>query len=233
MVESIPIEIEEDVPATESATHSPAVDVETDEQKQKHANADDNNDNDGGEPELDEEEEAEPDAEEEEQQQQQMSLPLSKIKRIFKMDTEYTGASSSAVYSAGLATELFVQYLVEQASLLAKMDKRKKIQYKDFANAVSSHDALTFLTDTVPRTQPIGELIQKKSINMVDPSKKTRTEQTKAKVAAARAAPEKPQPILPKGQQILNFQSSTPEPRRPAFSDIVSTGDENSDTVMH
>lgn len=88
---------------------------------------------------------------EQDESQSNLTLPIARIKRIFKLDPDYAGASASAVYTAGLATELFVQYFVEQASLLAKMDKRKKIQYKDFANAVSAHDSLNFLSDTVPK----------------------------------------------------------------------------------
>ncbi|KAI3403873.2 DPB3 [Candida oxycetoniae] len=156
----------------------------------------------------------------------QMSLPLSKIKKIFKMDAEYTGASQGAVYTAGIATELFVQYLVEQASLLAKMDKRKKIQYKDFANAVSSHDALNFLSDTVPRTHPIGELVKKKQVNLIEKPSASRKVGDNVTVANTTAITTntttatnsfssssssstnalKNDPVLPKGQQILNFQ---------------------------
>lgn len=97
---------------------------------------------------------------------QKLSLPIAKIKRIFKLDPDFLGASQSAVYATGLATELFIQYFAEQASLLAKMDKRKKLQYKDFSNAVGAHDSLNFLSDTVPKTQPLEDLIKKKKINL-------------------------------------------------------------------
>lgn len=104
------------------------------------------------------------DDDDDDDEQPHMVLPLSKIKKIFKMDPDYGGSLQSAVYATGLATELFIQYFVEQASLLAKTEKRKKIVYKDFSNAVASHDTLSFLSDTVPKTQPIGELVLQKKV---------------------------------------------------------------------
>ncbi|KAI5967447.1 DPB3 [Candida theae] len=158
---------------------------------------------------------------------QQMSLPLSKIKKIFKMDPDYLGASQGAVYATGLATELFVQYFVEQASLMAKVDKRKKIQYKDFANAVASHDALNFLSDTIPKTHAIGDLIQKKKVNTLDSihPMKDKEDNHKSSKAPTNVAT-KPDPILPKGQQILNFgvapRSEAPV-KKAGINDLVSS----------
>lgn len=169
-----------------------------------------------------------------EQESLQMSLPMSKIKKIFKMDPEYSGASQGAVYTTGLATELFVQYFVEQASLMAKVDKRKKIQYKDFANAVGSHDALNFLGDTIPKTYAIGDLIQRKKVNTLESiqlSKNLEDNQKNAK--APPNVVSKPDPILPKGQQILNFGTASKEEtpvKRAGINDLVSAQNE-SDTV--
>lgn len=169
-------------------------------------------------------------SEDEEQPDQSLSLPLSKIKRIFKMDPDYLAASQSAVYTAGLATELFVQYFVEQASLLAKMEKRKKIQYKDFANAVSTHDSLNFLSDTVPKTQSIGELINNKKVNLKGPE--TNNPQTVIAPVEKSAEPIiVKKDILAKGQQTLNFQLAlAPREERPikkaVIHDLVTIDDE-------
>lgn len=137
-----------------------------------------------------------------------MSLPLSKIKRIFKMDPDYFGSSASAVYATGVATELFVQYLVEHASMLAKMEKRKKIQYKDLSNAVSTQDALHFLSDTIPKTQTVDLAIKEKKINLSENDKAkysdvigTNAPSETEDVAAGRI----PVPSLPKGQSSLPF----------------------------
>lgn len=164
-----------------------------------------------------------------------MSLPLSKIKRIFKMDPEYFGLSASAVYATGVATELFVQYLTEHASLLAKMERRKKIQYKDFSNAVSSQDALYFLNDTIPKTQTVGQAIKDKLININDADKVKHTDAPVEVVEEAQAAPAatKTAPQLPKGQSSLPFE---PLPKatfkKAVLHDLMSNDDEGSSDAM-
>lgn len=132
-----------------------------------------------------------------------LSLPISKIKKIFKMDPDYFSASSGALYATGLATELFVQYLVEQASVNARMEKRKKLQYKDFSSAVSVQDSLHFLSDTVPKSQPIGELIQQKKINVTTDQPDTFPEEPTNENESASITPAPH--ALPKGQQTLPF----------------------------
>ncbi|RCK60839.1 DNA polymerase epsilon subunit C [Candida viswanathii] len=186
------------------------------------------------------------------EESQNLTLPISKIKRIFKMDPDYAGASASAVYTAGLATELFVQYFAEQASLLAKMEKRKKIQYKDFANAVSAHDALNFLGDTIPKTHPIGELVQLKKVH-VKPSATAKAVKPAGSGAAGDVADgsaagaggvpvgARPKDVLPKGQQTLNFpiagSSAVKKPEgitlKNSILDLVTRDDDaDKDVVM-
>ncbi|RCK56536.1 DNA polymerase epsilon subunit C [Candida viswanathii] len=184
------------------------------------------------------------------EESQNLTLPISKIKRIFKMDPDYAGASASAVYTAGLATELFVQYFAEQASLLAKMEKRKKIQYKDFANAVSAHDALNFLGDTIPKTHPIGELVQLKKVH-VKPSATVKATKPAGSGAAgdvadgnaggAGSVSARPKDVLPKGQQTLNFPiAGTSAVKKPegttlknSILDLVTRDDDaDKDVVM-
>ncbi|CUM48826.1 DNA polymerase epsilon subunit C [Debaryomyces fabryi] len=178
------------------------------------------------------------DEEDEEEEEESLSLPLSKIKRIFKMDSDYLAASLSAVYATGLATELFIQYFTEQALVLAKMDKRKKLQYKDFSNAVASQDSLNFLSDTVPKTQPIGELINNKKVN-VDSHKSNEiretanTETEEIEVDEANHDMKKSKPLA-KGQQTLNFsnmntttENTNPMPiKKSVISDIVTSDNE-------
>ena len=166
-----------------------------------------------------------------EQDSLQMSLPMSKIKKIFKMDPDFSGASQGAIYATGLATELFVQYFVEQASLMAKVDKRKKIQYKDFANAVGGHDALNFLSDTIPKTHAMGDLIQRKKVNTLESIQPNRNpEESRPASKAPANVVSKPDPILPKGQQILNFGSASKEEtpvRKAGINDLVSSQSES------
>lgn len=138
-----------------------------------------------------------------------MSLPLSKIKRIFKMDPDYFGSSASAVYATGVATELFVQYLVEHASMLAKLEKRKKIQYKDLSNAVSTQDALNFLSDTIPKTQTIEQAIKEKKINLSENDKTKYSDvigNDNPPEAEESSSGPTAAPSLPKGQSSLPFE---------------------------
>lgn len=148
-----------------------------------------------------------------------LTLPLAKIKRIFKLDPDYISASQSAVYATGLATELFVQYLAEQASLLARMDKRKKVQYKDFSNAVAGHDSLTFLSDTVPKTQPIGELIQQNKVNLGPELSYVEAEEEQEVVVRENIPKKK---VLSKGQQTLGFESAPKPVKQAVIQDLVS-----------
>lgn len=164
-----------------------------------------------------------------------MSLPLSKIKRIFKMDPDFSGASAGAVYATGVATELFVQYLVEHASMLAKMDKRKKLQYKDFSGAVSTQNALYFLNDTIPKTQPVGQAIKNGQINMSVEDTQKYAEVIGEKEEEPHAAPSRPAtvPILPKGQSSLPF---APAPkttvRKAVLHDLMSNDDDQDGAAM-
>ncbi|KAK6457796.1 DNA-directed DNA polymerase epsilon, subunit C [Scheffersomyces xylosifermentans] len=223
-------------PPPHSTTATPTADVEMED-------AETNED-----AEKEEKEETEhADGDDEEEQEQLLALPLAKIKRIFKMDPDYVSASQSAVYATGLATELFIQYFVEQASLLAKIDKRKKIQYKDFSGAVASHDSLTFLNDTVPKTQPLSELIQSKQINITENTTTSNGEaeavvanepEPKAPVQVPVAAPVKSKP-LSKGQQTLKFPVATEKPfKKAVIHDLVlndddnQKGDDDDDVVM-
>jgi DNA polymerase epsilon subunit 4 len=161
--------------------------------------------------------------------QPSLSLPLSKIKRVFKMDPDYVAASQSAVYATGVATELFIQYFVEQASMFAKVDKRKKIQYKDFSNAVANHDALAFLSDTVPKTAPIGDLVRNKAVT-VDTNEEIAIKDDKT----IEKDLDRNQRVLPKGQQTLNFSSGTPI-KKAVIHDLIADNNDsndNQDVVM-
>jgi DNA polymerase epsilon subunit 4 len=100
-------------------------------------------------------------------------LPLSKIKKIFKTDPEHISASEAAIFTTAIATELFIQYFTEQASLIARSEKRKKLQYKDFSAAVSNIEQLYFLGDTVPKTYNLKKLVEQEKVRYnSDPSAK-------------------------------------------------------------
>lgn len=178
---------------------------------------------------------------EEEEEDSSLSLPLSKVKKIFKMDPEYVAASQSAVYVTAAATELFIQYFVEHASLSAKVDRRKKIVYKDCSSAVSNQDALQFLSDTVPKTQPIGDLIQQKKVNLIEENNVGQSSIDEIEIDDAQnheAIEEQNKPpihdkpmLLPKNQQTLNFAPAPKEQANPikkaVIHDLVTTNEDS------
>jgi hypothetical protein len=81
---------------------------------------------------------------------------VTRVKKIIGMDTEINTCSNNAAFVITLATEMFIQYLAEQAQNEAKTERkpRRNVQYKDLANAVLHHDNLEFLEDTIPKTAP-------------------------------------------------------------------------------
>lgn len=221
-----------------SNTNTPVPEIEMEEPNAPQDNTVAPNSIDGEKVQEENEDDDEQEEEEEEEEEESLSLPLSKIKKIFKMDPDYLAASQSAVYATGLATELFIQYFTEQSLVLAKMDKRKKLQYKDFSNAVASQDSLNFLSDTVPKTQPIGELINSKKVNVNSHDNNEireidNTEIDEIEVDEPVNATRKVKPLA-KGQQTLNFsatntatESINPMPiKKSVISDIVTTDNE-------
>lgn len=141
------------------------------------------------------------------------TLPLSKVKRIFKLDPEYSGAAASAAYATAVATELFVQYLAEQSAMIARTERRKKIQYKDVSAAANSQEALFFLSDTIPKTQVLGDAVKLKTINIsTDDQTKLKAMEGEEPIAVSETIVEGGNiPIaavneLPKGQSTLPFQ---------------------------
>ncbi|CAD0058331.1 unnamed protein product [Aureobasidium pullulans] len=61
-----------------------------------------------------------------------VSLPL---KKIIHADDDIANCSNNAAFAITAATELFLQYLVEQTQNVVKAEKkpRRNIQYKDVA----------------------------------------------------------------------------------------------------
>lgn len=95
-----------------------------------------------------------------------LTLPLSKVKKIVKLDPEHVSSTEGANFVLGMATELFVMELTHEASLVTKSKRRRKIMYADYQKAVSSNEKYTFMRDIVPKRVPIGELVQKSQINL-------------------------------------------------------------------
>lgn len=150
----------------------------------------------------------------------ELSLPISRIKKTLKLDPNHVAATDSAVYLTGVATELFIQNLTEQAAFVTKTGSRKKIQYKDFYQAIRDQENLNFLSDLVPKTYNLGDLIssgkarvqekdQERVAHLLDKGQNNENQQMTAEQSEVKIADalidEKQQPELPRGQQVLNF----------------------------
>lgn len=75
-----------------------------------------------------------------------VNLPVARIKRIVNQDDSVVAISTPAVYAVAAATELFISCFAGQANVQALIEKRKKMNYKDFSNAVEQTSSLQFLS---------------------------------------------------------------------------------------
>ncbi|KAF1348546.1 hypothetical protein BDV97DRAFT_399120 [Delphinella strobiligena] len=94
-----------------------------------------------------------------------VSLPLARVKKIISADEDISNCSNNAAFAITIATEQFLQYLVEQTHNVVKSERkqRRNIQYRDVAGAVARVDNLEFLTDVVPKTISYKEFKAKKA----------------------------------------------------------------------
>jgi len=119
------------------------------------------------------------------------SRTVARVKKIIQADPDIATCSNNAAFAITVATEQFLQYLVEKTHNVAKAEQKKarrNIQYKDIANAVARHDNLEFLTDVVPRTITY----------------KAYKDKEKAKKASAATAAVEPASTLANGQRTLD-----------------------------
>lgn len=115
-------------------------------------------------------------------------LIVARVKKIIHADEDISNCSNNAAFAITVATEQFLQYLVEQTNNVVKSERkqRRNIQYRDvgeptsspsislicglanvclhiLAGAVSRVDNLEFLTDVVPKTMTYKEYKAKKA----------------------------------------------------------------------
>ena len=76
-------------------------------------------------------------------------LPLSKIKRIMKMDPDTRLVSTDGVLMVACATELFVKTLATTAARNAVRGKRKTVQKRDIDNCILNMEQFEFLENMV------------------------------------------------------------------------------------
>lgn len=92
-----------------------------------------------------------------------VSLPLARVKKIIATDSDIASCSNNAAFVITVATEMFLQHLVDQSYNIVKSERkpRRNIQYRDVANAVARVENLEFLSDVVPKTQTMRSVRQK------------------------------------------------------------------------
>ncbi|KAI8997847.1 histone-fold-containing protein [Pilobolus umbonatus] len=107
-----------------------------------------------------------------------LSIPIARIKRVIKEDKEISQVNTDATFCIGYATELFTEYLVQEAFAKAQYNKRKTIQYKDLAQCVKETEQFEFLEDVIPPTMKLKAAIEKsKEMNGEDkPAKRQKTQ---------------------------------------------------------
>ncbi|CDK26613.1 unnamed protein product [Kuraishia capsulata CBS 1993] len=132
-----------------------------------------------------------------------LTLPISRIKKIMKLDPDHVTSTEGAVYLVGVATELFILYLAEQAAFVAKANQRKKVTYKDFHSAISNKENLNFLGDIAPPVYSLKNLVETKKIRY---RAKKDDLPVEPETVIAEAEPQAPVKELSKGQQVLGFQ---------------------------
>lgn len=79
---------------------------------------------------------------------------MARVKKIINTDEDINTCSNNAAFVITAATEMFLQYLVEQSFNVVRSERkpRRNIQYRDVANAVARVENLEFLADVVPKT---------------------------------------------------------------------------------
>lgn len=83
-----------------------------------------------------------------------LSLPLSRVKRIMKLDKSVKVASGDATKLITKATELFCEMLTQNALGSMKLGKRKTIKYLDVERAVLKKQKFDFLHDHISAMKP-------------------------------------------------------------------------------
>ena len=83
-----------------------------------------------------------------------LSLPLSRVKRIMKLDKSVKVASGDATKLITKATELFCEMLTQSALGSMKLGKRKTIKYLDVERAALKKQKFDFLHDHISAMKP-------------------------------------------------------------------------------
>ncbi|KAK9813283.1 hypothetical protein WJX72_011874 [[Myrmecia] bisecta] len=87
-------------------------------------------------------------------------LPLARVRRIIKADSEVKAVSMEASYAVARATELLLEEMVKRTVDTMNKENRRSLLYNDVADIVHEWPALGFLKDIVPNKVPASVLIE-------------------------------------------------------------------------
>ncbi|CAO2164116.1 unnamed protein product [Urochloa humidicola] len=85
------------------------------------------------------------------------SLPLARIKKIMKDDSDVPRIAGEAPVLFEKACEMFIQELTLRAWLHAQEDKRRTLQKNDVTAALAGTEVFDFLVDSGPLDKPKGD----------------------------------------------------------------------------
>ncbi|KAI1910337.1 hypothetical protein LOZ12_004686 [Ophidiomyces ophidiicola] len=140
----------------------------------------------------------------------QSTLPLTRIKKIIRLDEDIAQCSNNAAFLVSVATEMFIQYLTEQSYNVVKSERkpRRNIQYRDLATAVARIDNLEFLSDVIPKTTTYKQFKEKGAREAAEAASK------------------------PKGERTLNTGGESRAPREESMVNLDDTGAQSSRAPM-
>ncbi|CCF55804.1 hypothetical protein KAFR_0A03690 [Kazachstania africana CBS 2517] len=97
-------------------------------------------------------------------------LPISKVKRIARMDPEYLMTANSAITATAFATELFIQALTEDAIMMNHFssngkNKQPRLSYNDLVSSATKKETFQFLEDVIPKIKKVSTTTNKKPVN--------------------------------------------------------------------
>lgn len=80
-------------------------------------------------------------------------LPLARIKKVMKTDSDVKMIAAEAPVLFAKACDIFISELAMRAWIHAKENKRRTLQRSDIATAIQKSDVFDFLIDIVPREE--------------------------------------------------------------------------------
>lgn len=104
--------------------------------------------------------------------EEMMNVWLEKAENISKNDPDWMDMSSDALVATVFATQCFVQSITRDSLLLSSLSQSQSIQppqeptlnYNDIARCVSLENQYAFLSDMIPRTKNLNDLVRENKI---------------------------------------------------------------------